>query len=114
MAISIVVLKFVIMNYFNSQLKSCPEIYEGYVPMAYTDYLKKMSKYPSDTFHDLFLLFDCLIGEMANWTLWSWHFFGLITGVGNGAIMSLCRLLQIRYVWATSYRDKIGWLLYES
>ncbi|CAL5413649.1 unnamed protein product [Camellia sinensis] len=24
-----------------NQLKSCPEIYEGYVPMAYGDYLKK-------------------------------------------------------------------------
>lgn len=27
-----------------NQLKSHPEIYEGYVPMAYCDYLKKMSK----------------------------------------------------------------------
>ncbi|GKV34155.1 hypothetical protein SLEP1_g42566 [Rubroshorea leprosula] len=27
-----------------SQLKSHPEMYEGYVPMAYGDYLKKMSK----------------------------------------------------------------------
>ncbi|XP_059626812.1 OVARIAN TUMOR DOMAIN-containing deubiquitinating enzyme 12-like [Cornus florida] len=27
-----------------NQLKSSPEIYEGYVPMAYGDYLKKMSK----------------------------------------------------------------------
>ncbi|KAJ6825037.1 OTU domain-containing protein-like isoform X2 [Iris pallida] len=27
-----------------SQLKSHPEIYEGYVPMAYGDYLKKLSK----------------------------------------------------------------------
>ncbi|KAI6669405.1 hypothetical protein NL676_004290 [Syzygium grande] len=26
------------------QLKSCPDIYEGYVPMAYDDYLEKMSK----------------------------------------------------------------------
>lgn len=26
------------------QLKSCPDIYEGYVPMAYGDYLEKMSK----------------------------------------------------------------------
>lgn len=26
------------------QLKSCPELYAGYVPMAYSDYLKKMSK----------------------------------------------------------------------
>ncbi|XP_027085567.1 uncharacterized protein LOC113771813 isoform X1 [Coffea eugenioides] len=26
------------------QLKSCPETYEGYVPMAYDDYLEKMSK----------------------------------------------------------------------
>ena len=28
-----------------SQLKSHPENYEGYVPMAYNDYLKKLSKY---------------------------------------------------------------------
>lgn len=56
MAFSFVVLKFVIMNYFNSQLKSYPEIYEGYVPMAYTDYLEKMSRYLSDTFHDSFPL----------------------------------------------------------
>ncbi|KAK9920939.1 hypothetical protein M0R45_029476 [Rubus argutus] len=27
-----------------NQLKSHPEIYEGYVPMAYDDYLEKMSK----------------------------------------------------------------------
>lgn len=27
-----------------NQLKSCPEIYEGYVPMAYNDYLEKMSR----------------------------------------------------------------------
>ncbi|XVF68542.1 hypothetical protein PTKIN_Ptkin11bG0011100 [Pterospermum kingtungense] len=27
-----------------NQLKSCPDIYEGYVPMAYGDYLEKMSK----------------------------------------------------------------------
>lgn len=27
------------------QLKSHPEIYDGYVPMAYDEYLKKMSKY---------------------------------------------------------------------
>lgn len=27
------------------QLKAYPEIYEGYVPMAYSDYLKKMNKY---------------------------------------------------------------------
>lgn len=62
---------FVIMKYFNSQLKSYPEIYEGYVPMAYIDYLEKMSKYSSDTFHNLFVLLDCLIGGMSNWTLWS-------------------------------------------
>lgn len=29
----------------NHQLRSHPEIYEGYVPMEYGDYLKKMSKY---------------------------------------------------------------------
>ncbi|XP_040962764.1 OVARIAN TUMOR DOMAIN-containing deubiquitinating enzyme 12 isoform X4 [Gossypium hirsutum] len=28
----------------NCQLKSCPDIYEGYVPMAYSDYLEKMSE----------------------------------------------------------------------
>ena len=27
------------------QLKCHPELYRGYVPMAYNDYLKKMSKY---------------------------------------------------------------------
>ncbi|KAE9461263.1 hypothetical protein C3L33_06837, partial [Rhododendron williamsianum] len=35
--------KFVRQEVVN-QLKSCPEVYEGYVPMAYGDYLKKMSK----------------------------------------------------------------------
>ncbi|KAJ0985441.1 hypothetical protein J5N97_003797 [Dioscorea zingiberensis] len=35
--------KFVRQQVIN-QLKSNPEIYEGYVPMAYGDYLKKMSK----------------------------------------------------------------------
>ncbi|XP_022875343.1 uncharacterized protein LOC111393846 isoform X2 [Olea europaea var. sylvestris] len=35
--------KFVRQEVVN-QLKSCPEIYEGYVPMAYEQYLKKMSK----------------------------------------------------------------------
>lgn len=29
---------------FGYQLKSHPEIYEAYVPMAYGDYLKKMTK----------------------------------------------------------------------
>ncbi|CAI0411931.1 unnamed protein product, partial [Linum tenue] len=27
------------------QLRSCSEMYEGYVPMAYSDYLKNMCKY---------------------------------------------------------------------
>ncbi|KAI8524096.1 hypothetical protein RHMOL_Rhmol13G0122800 [Rhododendron molle] len=35
--------KFVRQEVVN-QLESCPEVYEGYVPMAYGDYLKKMSK----------------------------------------------------------------------
>ncbi|KAI3450598.1 hypothetical protein Pfo_007263 [Paulownia fortunei] len=35
--------KFVRQQIVN-QLRSCPEIYEGYVPMAYEDYLAKMSK----------------------------------------------------------------------
>ncbi|XP_010241857.1 PREDICTED: OTU domain-containing protein DDB_G0284757 isoform X2 [Nelumbo nucifera] len=35
--------KFVRQHVVN-QLKSHPEIYEGYVPMAYSDYLKRMSK----------------------------------------------------------------------
>nr|GMD27232.1 OTU domain-containing protein DDB_G0284757-like [Ipomoea batatas] len=35
--------KFVRQQIVN-QLKSCREIYEGYVPMAYDDYLHKMSK----------------------------------------------------------------------
>ena len=33
------------LSYF--QLKSNPEFYEGYVPMEYGEYLKKMSKYYS-------------------------------------------------------------------
>ncbi|XAR59721.1 Ubiquitinyl hydrolase 1 [Bertholletia excelsa] len=35
--------KFVRQQVVN-QLESCPEIYEGYVPMAYAEYLEKMSK----------------------------------------------------------------------
>ncbi|XP_077221732.1 OVARIAN TUMOR DOMAIN-containing deubiquitinating enzyme 12-like isoform X2 [Tasmannia lanceolata] len=35
--------KFVRQQIVN-QLKSCPDIYEGYVPMAYSDYLKKISE----------------------------------------------------------------------
>ncbi|CAN4120265.1 unnamed protein product [Withania somnifera] len=35
--------KFVRQQVVN-QLKSCPEMYDGYVPMAYHDYLNKMSK----------------------------------------------------------------------
>ena len=101
-------LKFVIVKCLNSQLKSYPEIYEGYVPMAYTDYLEKMSKYLSDTFCDMFFLLDFLTGRMSNWTLWSWDFFWLCIGVESGEIMSLCRLLQIRYVWATSYYCSIS------
>ncbi|GFZ20411.1 cysteine proteinases superfamily protein [Actinidia rufa] len=37
--------EFKVLGDGNCQLKSCPEIYEGYVPMSYGDYLKKMSKY---------------------------------------------------------------------
>lgn len=33
------------MTFLHDQLKSYPEIYEGYVPMAYGDYLEKISKY---------------------------------------------------------------------
>lgn len=61
-----------------------------------------------------FVSLDCLIGKTSNWTLWSWNFFGLITGVGNGAIMSLCRLLLIRYAWSTSYCVNATWLLYKA
>lgn len=37
---------FLVLLIFSSgyQLKSNPEIYEAYVPMAYGDYLKKMTK----------------------------------------------------------------------
>lgn len=43
-------------NILNDQLKSYPEIYEGYVPMAYDEYLEKMSRYSSNSlvgFHHL-------------------------------------------------------------
>ena len=35
---------FFVIMVCNHQLKSHPEIYEGYVPMEYGDYLRKMSK----------------------------------------------------------------------
>ncbi|KAJ6767809.1 CYSTEINE PROTEINASE SUPERFAMILY PROTEIN [Salix koriyanagi] len=64
------------------QLESEPERYNGYVPMAYGDYLKKMNKF------------------MLIW---------LKLGVVNGVITSHCRLLQIRmvsrYFLITSFRD---------
>ena len=41
----------------NDQLKTYPDIYEGYVPMAYDDYLEKMSKYFSTLFSLLNYLF---------------------------------------------------------
>lgn len=72
-------------------------------------------KYPS-TYMNIsqFVSLDCLIGKTSNCTLWLWNFFGLITGVGNGVIMSHCRLPPIRYVWSTSYCVNATWLLYKA
>lgn len=48
-AVFIVNLLFIIIWFLNDswfpQLKNHPEIYDGYVPMGYVDYIKKMSKY---------------------------------------------------------------------
>lgn len=67
-------------------------MYEAYVPMAYTDYLKKMSKYCANLliyscFPILHLFFAYLLVLLDVVEL----------GVVNGVIMSHCRLRQIRY-----------------
>lgn len=75
------------------QLKSCPELYAGYVPMAYSDYLKKMSKYVHIclcyTISDNMVLSksSCLLIALCVDVL----------GAVNGEIMSRYRLLQIGY-----------------
>lgn len=75
------------------QLKAYPEIYEGYVPMAYSDYLKKMNKYyPYLNFYGFTL--KALLKEFHAYTFFSWVDE---TEVVNGVIMSHCRLRQIRY-----------------
>jgi hypothetical protein len=75
------------------QLKSHPEMYEGYVPMAYNDYLKKISKYCAipcfhgisfvKSFIKIFFMLICLL-------CWVHEI-----GMANGVIMWHCRLLQI-------------------
>lgn len=77
-------------QYFNYQLKSHRDIYEGYVPMEYDEYLEKISKY--------FLIpyvsysFDLLDKPC----------FRILTfdhlGMANGVIMLHCKLLRILYV----------------
>lgn len=47
-------------NILNDQLKSYPEIYEGYVPMAYDEYLEKMSRYSSNSLVGFII---CLFGK---------------------------------------------------
>lgn len=75
------------------QLKAHPEIYEGYVPMAYSDYLKKMNKYyPYLNFYGFTL--KALLKEFHAYTFFFWVDE---TEVVNGVIMSHCRLRQIRY-----------------
>lgn len=78
------------------QLKSYPELYMGYVPMEYSDYLKKMSKYVYICHHPLgyaisddmaLSLFLCLLIA----------FCADVLGVVNGVITSHCRLLPIGY-----------------
>lgn len=39
-----IILRFLLLNCVFIQLKSNPEIYDGYVPMEYDEYLDKMSK----------------------------------------------------------------------
>lgn len=80
-----------VLLFLNYQLKSYPEIYEGYVPMAYGDYLEKMSKYFSAPFVNL---------KLNIWIKLDYAFAVISMKIGpeSGVIMSLCRLQQIWYV----------------
>lgn len=49
------------------QLKSHPEFYEGYVPMEYGDYLKKLSKYSSFLVTHLVLALLCCMNITRVW-----------------------------------------------
>lgn len=56
--------------FINSQLKSNPEIYEGYVPMAYGDYLRKLSKYGYSLYIKHALLMRCCCYGNMYWISW--------------------------------------------
>lgn len=73
------------------QLKAYPDLYGGYVPMAYSDYLKMMSKY-DDIFY---VIYDDMALLKSSYFLIA--FCMAVLGVVNGVIMSRCRLLQIGY-----------------
>lgn len=76
-------------SFWCNQLKGHPEMYEGYVPMGYVEYLKKMSRYysfplwlwfPSEGYNMIFALINFGVDD---------------TGVVNGVIMLHCKRLQI-------------------
>lgn len=71
------------------QLKSHPEIYEGYVPMTYDEYLKRMSRLVVSPLHNTLPHQVKLLVDLPTPLGW--------TGLVNGATMLLCRRLQTRY-----------------
>jgi hypothetical protein len=76
------------------QLKSDPDLYAGYVPMSYSEYLKKMSKYASIcTYAVILFLMIRLLKSLCLLIALCMN----VLGVVNGATMSLCRQLQIGY-----------------
>lgn len=84
------------------QLKSYPDLYAGYVPMAYIDYLKNMSKYVHISHYAmLFLIMWCYCSPLCSLIA----FCVDVPGVANGVIMSRCRLLQIGYEEINSFHS---------
>lgn len=77
------------------QLKSDRDLYAGYVPMVYTEYLKKMSRYA--TMCTYAVSFLCQYGFIESPYVLLIALCMNFLGVVNGAIMSRCRLLQIGY-----------------
>lgn len=70
-------------------------MYGGYVPMAYNDYLKKMSKYCAIVCFNGILFTKILILQYFS-CLYAFFWVHEL-GVANGVIMWHCRLLQIGY-----------------
>lgn len=59
------------------QLKSDPDLYAGYVPMAYSEYLKKMSRYATMCTYAVMLLMPIWLLStvlMVCWLLYVWIF----------------------------------------